>query len=377
MTIPFNRSYVTGKEVTYIQQVIESRLFAGNGQFSNRCARWLEEMTGCAKAILAPSGTAALEMMMILSNIGPGDEVIMPSFTFSSTANAVVLRGAVPVFIDIRTDTLNMDEKLIEAALTPKTKAILPVHYAGVGCAMDTIMSIAQKHGLLVLEDAAQGILSYYKGRHLGNIGQMGALSFHETKNIHCGEGGALIINDPAFVERAEVVMEKGTDRSKFFRGEVDKYTWVDVGSSCLINEMTAAFLWAQLEEAEMIIAERRKIWFEYHESLASLEENGFMKRPIVMDGNSGNAHIYYILLPDEQTRDGLIRFLKSRGIMAVFHYVPLHSAPFGVSVMKLDKTDNIAGRLLRLPMYIGVKGKEVIRSIYDFAEQKTGRTGY
>lgn len=375
MAIPFNKPGVTGKEIDYIQQVIESGRFAGNGIFSGRCARWLEEKTGCRKALITPSGTAALEMMMILADIGPGDEVIMPSFTFSSTANSVVLRGASPVFIDIRRDTLNMDENLIEAAITSKTKAILPVHYAGVGCEMDAIMKIADKHGLLALEDAAQGILSLYKGSHLGSIGQMGILSFHETKNIHCGEGGALLINDSAFVERAEIVMEKGTDRSKFFRGEVDKYTWMDVGSSCLVNEMTAAFLWAQLEEAETIISERRKIWLEYHDGLALLEEKGFIKRPGVMDHNLGNAHIYYILLPDEQTRDELIRFLKSRNIMAVFHYVPLHSAPFGASVRKLKETDNIAGRLLRLPVFIGVNGKEVVNSIYDFAEQKTGRT--
>lgn len=368
MAIPFNRPHVTGKEADYIRQVIENGKFAGNGMFSGRCARWIEEKTGCGKAIITPSGTAALEMMMILANIGPGDEVIMPSFTFSSTANSVVLRGASPVFTDIRPDTLNMDENLIESAITPKTKAILPVHYAGVGCEMDAITTIAAKHGLLVLEDAAQCILSHYKGRPLGRIGQMGALSFHETKNIHCGEGGALLINDPAFAGRAEVVMEKGTDRSKFFRGEVDKYTWVDVGSSCLVNEMTAAFLWAQLEEAETIIAERRKIWLEYHDGLALLEENGFMKRPVVMDGNAGNAHIYYILLPDGQTRDELIRFLRSRNITAVFHYVPLHSAPFCASVMELKETDSIAGRLLRLPLYIGVNCKEVIRSIYDFA---------
>lgn len=376
MVIPFNRPGVTGKEIDYIRQVIESGRFAGNGDFSGRCARWLEEKTGCRRAVLTPSGTAALEMMMILANIGPGDEVIMPSFTFSSTANSVVLRGAAPVFIDIRPDTLNMDENLIEAAITPKTKAILPVHYAGGGCEMDTVMTIADRHGLLVLEDAAQCILSRYKGHHLGSIGQMGILSFHETKNIHCGEGGALLINDPAFVERAEIVMEKGTDRSRFFRGQIDKYTWVDVGSSYLINEMTAAFLWAQLEDAETIIAGRRKTWLEYHNDLAPLEEKGFLKRPVAMDGNPGNAHIYYVLLPDARTRDELIRFLKSRGIMAVFHYVPLHSAPFGASVTKLKDTDDISGRLVRLPLFIGVNGTEVIKSIYDFAEHESGRDG-
>ncbi len=367
MGIPFNRPYLTGKESFYIQQVLENRSFAGNGKYSRLCTQWLEKTTGCQKAILTPSGSSALEMMMLLAAIGPGDEVLMPSFTFTSTANSVVLRGAKPVFLDIRPDTLNLDEKLIEKAITSRTKAILPVHYAGVGCRMDVILSIAEKHGLLVLEDAAQCILSYYKGRHLGSLGQMGALSFHETKNIHCGEGGALLINDQNLVERAEIIMEKGTNRNKFFRGEVDRYTWTDVGSSFLVNEMTSAFLWAQLEGAQGITSMRKEIWRKYHEELSSLEKEGLLKRPVLEDQNPGNAHIYFILLKDAATRDELISFLKKRDIMAVFHYIPLHSAPFSGSNETLKETDSISGRLLRLPLFIGVDCDEVVRSLRDF----------
>ncbi len=359
MKIPFNRPYVVGKEMEYIRQVVEGGLFAGNGEFSRRCARWLEEATGCRKAILVPSGTAALEMMMILADIGPDDEVIMPSFTFSSTANAVVLRGAVPVFIDIRPDTLNMDETLIEAAVTSRTKAILPVHYAGVGCEMDAIMAIAEKHGLLVLEDAAQCILSYYKGRHLGSIGQMGALSFHETKNIHCGEGGALLINDPAIVERAEIVMEKGTDRSKFFRGEIDKYSWVDLGSSYLINEITAAFLFAQLEEAESIVEKRLTAWNGYYSALEALESDRFLRRPFLPEGTHHNGHIFEVLFRSGEERNWTMDFLNSQGVNAVFHYLPLDSATAGVNfgrvggdLRSLPITNDLSRRLLRLPLW-------------------------
>jgi dTDP-4-amino-4,6-dideoxygalactose transaminase len=366
MKIPFNKPYVTGREMEYIRTVVENGRFAGNGEFSQKCARRLEEITGCRKAVLVPSGTAALEMMMVLAGIGPGDEVILPSFTFSSTANAVVLRGATPVFIDIRPDTLNMDETLVEAAITPRTRAILPVHYAGVGCEMDTIMSIAGKHGLLVLEDAAQCILSYYKNRHLGSLGQMGALSFHETKNIHCGEGGALLINDPAFVERAEIVMEKGTDRSKFFRGEIDKYTWVDVGSSYLVNEITAAFLWAQLEEAENIVKRRRELWNQYHDALAPLESAGLLRRPIVPEEcTPHNAHIYYILLNTPQARDEVMADLKSQDIRAVFHYIPLDTALAGRTYApereQLPVTADLSARLLRLPLFVGLPISEVL----------------
>jgi len=372
MRIPFSRPYVTGREMEYIRQAIGSGKLTGNGEFSRKCARRLEEMTGCRKAILVPSGTAALEMMMILGGIGPGDEVIMPSFTFSSTANAVVLRGASPVFVDMRPDTLNMDETLIEAAITPRTKAILPVHYAGVACEMDAIMRIARARNLLVLEDAAQGILSRYKGRALGAIGEMSALSFHETKNIHCGEGGALLINDPAFVERAEIVMEKGTDRSKFFRGEVDKYTWVDMGSSYLVNEMTAAFLRAQLEEAERIVGDRLALWNRYHKALAPLEAEGKLRRPVVPEGCEHNAHIFYILLDSAESRDALMAFLKEKGILAVFHYIPLDTALAGrtygaPSPKPLGLTADLSARLLRLPLFLGLEPDEVIEAVFAF----------
>jgi dTDP-4-amino-4,6-dideoxygalactose transaminase len=367
MKIPFNKPYVTGREVEYIRAVVESGRFTGNGEFSRKCARRLEEITGCRKAILVPSGTAALEMMVLLSGIGRGDEVIMPSFTFSSTANAVVLRGATPVFVDIRPDTLNMDETLIEAAISPRTKAILPVHYAGVGCEMDTIMSIAEKHGLLVLEDAAQCILSYYKNRHLGSLGQMGALSFHETKNIHCGEGGALLINDDRYIERAEIVMEKGTDRSKFFRGEIDKYTWVDIGSSFLLNEISAAFLFAQLEEAESITTRRIELWNRYHEALAPLETAGLLRRPIVpRECAPYNAHIYYVLFNNGAERNKALFFLKERGVHSVFHYIPLHSAQAGIKhcgaySSSLPESERLAANLLRLPLFLGAPVNEVV----------------
>lgn len=369
MKIPFNKPYITGREIKYIQNVIESDRFAGNGEFSRRCAKWLEDTTGCRKAVLVPSGTAALEMMMVLAGIGPGDEVIMPSFTFSSTANAIVLRGATPVFIDIRSDTLNLDEKLIEAAITPHTKAILPVHYAGVGCEMDTITDIAKKHDLLVLEDAAQGILSYYKGKHLGSIGQMGILSFHETKNIHCGEGGALLINDPSLVERAEIVMEKGTNRSKFFRGEIDKYTWVDIGSSFLINEVTAAFLWAQFEEAESIIEKRLELWNQYHSALDLLETKGQLRRPIIpKECAHHNGHIYYVLFNTPKDRDAAMNSMKRLDILSVFHYMPLDTAKAGIihgktSGTPLEITYRVSERLLRLPLFCDLQEIERIVS--------------
>ena len=369
MKIPFNKPYITGREIKYIQNVIESDRFAGNGEFSRRCAKWLEDTTGCRKAVLVPSGTAALEMMMVLAGIGPGDEVIMPSFTFSSTANAIVLRGATPVFIDIRSDTLNLDEKLIEAAITPHTKAILPVHYAGVGCEMDTITDIAKKHDLLVLEDAAQGILSYYKGKHLGSIGQMGILSFHETKNIHCGEGGALLINDPSLVERAEIVMEKGTNRSKFFRGEIDKYTWVDVGSSYLVNEITAAFLWAQLEEAENIVERRLNAWNAYSAALEDLEKSGHLHRPVVPPQTRHNAHIFAPLFKSGDERNRVMDSLNAQGVNCVFHYIPLHSALAGTNHGRngspaLPVTDDVSRRLLRLPLWPDVPVESVVRAL-------------
>ena len=371
MKIPYNRPHIVGKEMEYIRQVVEGDRFAGNGEFSRRCAQWLEKTTGCRKAILVPSGTAALEMMMILAGIGPGDEVIMPSFTFSSTANAVVLRGAVPVFVEIRPDTLNIDETLIEAAISPRTKAILPVHYAGVGCEMDSIMAIAQKHGLFVLEDAAQCILSYYKGKHLGSIGQMGILSFHETKNIHCGEGGALLINDPTFIERAEIVMEKGTDRSKFFRGEIDKYSWIDVGSSYLINEITAAFLWAQLEEAKNTVKKRLAAWNGYYSTLEALESDRFLRRPLLPEGTLHNGHIFEVLFRNGEERNWTMEFLNSKGVNAVFHYIPLDSATAGLKfgriggdLRSLPITNDFSRRLLRLPLWPDLPVAKVVTEL-------------
>lgn len=373
MIIKFNKPHITGNEEEYINDVIKSGSFAGNGHFSKKCADWLEQTTGCKKAILTPSGTAALEMMMLLADIGPGDEVIMPSFTFSSTANAVVLRGAVPVFIDIRPDTLNINEYLIEKAITTKTKAILPVHYAGVTCNMDSITKIAKEYGLLILEDAAQALLSYHNKEHLGTLGQMGALSFHETKNIHCGEGGALLINDPKFIENSEILMEKGTDRSKFFRGEVDKYTWIGVGSSYLINEITAAFLWAQLEQAKNITQRRMSLWNEYNERLSTLETRNHIRRPTIpKECTMHNAHIYYILLNSFELRNNLMMYLKALGVHSAFHYIPLDSSPSGIAHARsfpdhLDVTSRISQTLLRLPLFLGLETSYVCKHIYDF----------
>jgi dTDP-4-amino-4,6-dideoxygalactose transaminase len=299
-------------------------------------------------------------MAAILADLKPGDEVTMPSYTFVSTANAFVLRGAVPVFVDIRPDTLNIDETQIEAAITEKTRAIVPVHYAGVACEMDTIMAIARKYDLLVIEDAAQGIMATYKGRPLGSIGHMGCLSFHETKNIISGEGGALLVNDPGFAERAEIIREKGTNRSQFFRGQVDKYTWVDVGSSYLPGEIIAAFLWAQMEEADEITRRRLHLWNVYHQWLAGLEDKGVLRRPIVPRECAHNAHMYYILMPDLEARTRLIEALKRQDIHPVFHYVPLHSAPAGLSHSRthgaMKVTESICDRLLRLPLWLGLE---------------------
>lgn len=361
--IPFNKPYMTGKELYYIAEAHFNSMLAGDGPFTKRCHAWLEQRTGCHKALLTHSCTAALEMAAILADIQPGDEVIMPSYTFVSTANAFVLRGAVPVFVDIRPDTLNIDESLIEAAITPRTRAIVPVHYAGVACEMDQIMAIAERHGLLVIEDAAQGVMSTYKGRHLGSIGHMGAYSFHETKNIVSGEGGALLINDPHLVERAEIIREKGTNRSQFFRGQVDKYTWCDIGSSFLPGELTAAFLWAQMEEAEQITQKRLKIWGSYREALATLEAAGTMSLPFLPAGSQHNAHMFYVIFPDLKTRTHAIGHLNDRGVNAVFHYVPLHDSPFGKiagrSAGNMNVTHIAADRLLRLPLWLGVEAHQ------------------
>jgi len=350
---------MTGRELSYIAQAHTNGHLAGDGMFTKRCHAWLEARTGAHKALLTHSCTAALEMAAILADIQPGDEVIIPSYTFVSTANAFVLRGGVPVFVDIRPDTLNIDETRIEAAVTPRTKAIVPVHYAGVACEMDAIMTIAKVHNLLVIEDAAQGIMSTYKGKPLGSIGHMGTYSFHETKNIISGEGGALLINDERFSERAEIIREKGTNRSQFFRGQVDKYTWVDIGSSYLPGEVIAAFLWAQMEEAQSITQKRMDIWEKYHEALAPLEHAGKLRRPIIPDVCQHNAHMYYILLESLERRTEIIAQLKTQGINSVFHYVPLHSAPagreFSRTSEKLRYTDDLSNRLLRLPLWVGL----------------------
>jgi dTDP-4-amino-4,6-dideoxygalactose transaminase len=358
--IPFNKPFLTGRELGYIAEAHANGHLAGNGAFSKRCCAWLEDRVGSRKALLTHSCTAALEMAAILSGVGPGDEVIMPSFTFVSTANAFVLRGATPVFVDIRPDTLNLDEALVEAAITERTRAIVPVHYAGIGCDMDAILRIAADHDLLVIEDAAQGLLSDYRERPLGAIGHMAALSFHETKNIISGEGGALLINDERFAERAEIIWEKGTNRAQFFRGQVDKYTWVDLGSSYLPGEITAAFLWAQMEEADAITARRLAIWSRYHEAFAPLEAEGLVRRPVVPADCRQNGHMYYLLLPDLALRTAFIERLKGRGINPVFHYVPLHASPFGRTagraVGDLAQTIAASERLVRLPLWLGLE---------------------
>ncbi|MDR2529583.1 MAG: dTDP-4-amino-4,6-dideoxygalactose transaminase [Synergistaceae bacterium] len=350
--IPFNKPRLTGNERVYIDEVLKSERFAGGGPFSEKCAAWLESRLECAKAFLVPSGTAALEMMMLLAGVGPGDEVILPSFTFTSTANAVVLRGATPMFADIRPDTMNIDEEQIEKVITPQTKAICPVYYAGAACRVELIEALAKRWGLLVLPDAAQALGSFHKGRPLCSYGHMAALSFHETKNLHCGEGGALLVNNSAFAERAEIVMEKGTDRGKFFRGQVDKYSWVDLGSSFLMNEITAAFLYAQLEEADQTLQHRLELWNLYYQELEPLEKLGKLRRATPVDGHNG--HIFWITLNDEGTRNALMDELKRKGIGATFHYVPLHNAPMGTRFPsgELPVTEDCAVRLLRLPLY-------------------------
>jgi dTDP-4-amino-4,6-dideoxygalactose transaminase len=357
--IPFNKPYAAGKELIYAAEAQRNYHLAGDGPFTKRCHAWIEEQTGCAKALLTHSCTAALEMAALLLNIAPGDEIIMPSYTFVSTANAFVLRGATPVFVDIREDTLNLDETQIEPAITLRTKAIVPVHYAGVACEMDRIVAIAKRHGLKVVEDAAQGITSDYKGRPLGTIGELGTLSFHESKNVISGEGGSLLVNDPDLALRAEIIREKGTDRSRFLRGEVDKYTWQDVGSSFLPGELVAAFLLAQLEDASRITAERLVIWQRYHEMLASLEATGLIRRPIIPECCQHNAHMYYVLLAPEIERQPVLAAFKRTGIGAVFHYVPLHSSPAGLRYGRahgdLALTTSISQRLIRLPLWVGL----------------------
>jgi dTDP-4-amino-4,6-dideoxygalactose transaminase len=351
---------MTGGEIPNILQAHANRQLAGDGEFTRRCSRWLEERTGSARALLTHSCTAALEMAAILAGLQPGDEVIMPSFTFVSTANAFALRGAVPVFVDIRPDTLNIDENLIEAAITPRTRSIAVVHYAGVACEMDAIMALAARHGLLVIEDAAQGLMSDYRGQALGSIGQFGTISFHETKNVISGEGGALLVNQPESIMRAEIVREKGTNRSRFLRGEVDKYTWEDIGSSYLPSELVAAFLWAQMGEAEAITARRLALWETYHDAFAGLEQDGLLRRPVIPAGCRHNAHMYYLLLRDEAARADFIAQLARHEIGAVSHYVPLHDSAMGRRCGRTDgsmtQTTQAASRLVRLPMWLGLE---------------------
>jgi dTDP-4-amino-4,6-dideoxygalactose transaminase len=363
MWIPFNKPFLTGRELDYIRQAHEAHHLSGDGTFTRRCSEWLARFTGARLALLTHSCTAALEMAAILAEVGPGDEVIMPSFTFVSTANAFVLRGAIPVFVDVRPDTLNIDEARIEAAITRRTKAIVVVHYAGVACEMDAITSIARRHGLMLIEDAAQALGASYRGRPLGSFGELAALSFHETKNLISGEGGALLVNAPGLAARAEMVREKGTNRSAYFRGEVDKYTWVDVGSSFLPSDIIAAFLWAQLEQAEAITERRRALWGRYHEAFADLEQAGRATRPVVPQYASANAHSYFLLLADLERRQRFIDTLRPQGVHCVFHYVPLHSSPAGRKLGrasgKLPVTDSVAERLVRLPLWIGLEAHQ------------------
>jgi dTDP-4-amino-4,6-dideoxygalactose transaminase len=371
--LPFNRPFVVGKEIQYIREAIRYGHLSGDGPFTRKCQVWLEQRLGCQKALLTHSCTAALEMAALLADIQPGDEVIMPSYTFVSTANAFVLRGAVPVFVDVRPDTLNLDESRIEAAITPQTRAIVPVHYAGVACEMDAVMAIAERHGLMVIEDAAQALMSTYRGRPVGSDGHLAAVSFHETKNVMCGEGGALLINDRRWVDRAEIIREKGTNRSQFFRGQVDKYTWVDIGSSYLPSDLNAAFLLAQLEEGESITRRRLQLWEQYHEAFAGLECEGKVRRPVIPGHCLHNAHMYYLILESLQVRSHLLDRLRAGGIKAVFHYVALHSSPAGRKYGRADgdlpRTQEISDRLVRLPLWVGMTErdvKDVVRTVYE-----------
>lgn len=374
MYIPFNKSFLAGNELPYIKEAVNSGQIKGDGPFTKKCNLLMEHMFDAQKVLLTTSCTSALEMAAILCNISPGDEVIMPSYTFVSTANAFAVRGAKPVFVDIRPDTLNIDESLIENAITEKTRCIVPVHYAGVGCEMDAIMKIAKKYNLYVVEDAAQGVMAKYKDKFLGTIGDIGTYSFHETKNYSSGEGGAIVVNNPEMIERAEIIREKGTNRSKFFRGEVDKYTWVDIGSSYLPSEIIAAFLLAQLEKAEEINQRRCEIWNTYYKGLRDLADEDFLRLPIIPPECQHNAHMFYILLNDETMRDDLMAFLKNeKNILSVFHYVPLHSSPMGKKLAQenaqLPVTDELSGRLLRMPFYYTLsqeKQAEIIDSVHE-----------
>lgn len=362
--IAFNNPPFVGKELEYIKEAVDSGKLCGDGMFTKKCSEWMRERFSVNHVLLTTSCTHALEMASYLCDLKPGDEVIMPSYTFVSTADAFVLRGAVPVFVDIHPETMNIDERLIEDAITDKTKAIVPVHYAGVACAMDEIMDIAKRHGLKVVEDAAQGVNAYYKGKALGTIGDFGCYSFHETKNYSMGEGGALAFQDDAYLERAEILREKGTNRSKFFRGQIDKYTWVDYGSSYLPSDMNAAYLYAELEQAEEIDRKRHSIYQYYHQALRPLAQEGLIEQPFVPDYAKHNAHMYYIKLKDLEERTKLIAYLKEKGVMAVFHYIPLHSAEAGLRFGRFHGEDvyttKESERLMRLPMFYNLDMKDV-----------------
>jgi len=375
--IRFNRPYMTGHELSFIEQAHQNGHLSGDGPFTRQCHDWLRNQTNAHTALLTHSCTAALEMSALLLHLQPGDEVILPSYTFVSTASAFALRGAVPVFVDVRADTLNIDESLIEDAITPRTRAICVVHYAGVACEMDTIMEIARRHGLRVVEDAAQGIMSTYRGRPLGTIGDLGAFSFHETKNIISGEGGALLCRDVEFAEEAEVIREKGTNRSRFFRGQVDKYTWVDVGSSYLPGEITAAFLAAQIEKATEITSRRLDIWNQYHAWADAHEQAGHLRRPIVPEACEHNAHMYYMLMPSLGHRTRFIEKLRDNGIQSVFHYIPLHSSPAGAKCGRthgsMAVTDDVSDRLVRMPLWLGVEAH--LEQIFDTADSVLGNS--
>ncbi len=372
--IRFNVPPFTGKEPDYIMEAVKNQKICGDGEFTKKDSEWLEEKTGAAKVLLTTSCTHALELAVLLADIKPGDEVIMPSYTFVSTADAFVLRGAKVVFVDIRPDTMNIDEKLIEDAITDKTKCIAPVHYAGVGCEMDTIMDIARRHNLQVIEDAAQGIMATYKGKALGTFGDFGAFSFHETKNYSMGEGGALLIRDEKHVLDAEIIREKGTNRSQFYRGQIDKYTWMNYGSSYLPSELNAAYLWAQLEKADEINADRLRVWNRYNEGLSDLKEKGLIELPYIPSECTHNAHMFYVKTKDLDERTRFIDFLKKNDILSVFHYVPLHSAPAGLKFGRFNGEDRFttkeSNRLARLPLYYGLENDKVdyiIDKVHEF----------
>lgn len=357
--IPFNRPRLAGSEHLYVDQALSSGKLSGNGEFGQRCAKALEQRLGAPRALMTPSCTAALEMSALLLDLEAGDEVILPSFTFVSTANAFALRGAVPVFVDVEPMTLNIDPQAIAAAVTDRTRAIVVVHYGGVACDMEAILAIAESHDLAVIEDAAHALPAELNGVPLGSIGHLSTFSFHETKNVQCGEGGALVVNDERYVGRAEVLQDKGTDRARFFRGEVDKYTWRDLGSSYLMSEVAAAFLWAQLSCLDEITADRRSVWERYHDALAPLEAEGLLQRPVVPDGCVHSGHLYYVLLPEAEMRDPLIAALAKEEVHAVFHYVPLHTSPAGIRFGRpngsLDVTVDVSERLVRLPLWAGL----------------------